>query len=379
MRPPRMSNDGSTSQSWVTFAGAVLVVGVLDRARDLLMPIALAALLTFMLARPVGGLQRWIGRTPAVLVTVSLVFALLGVALWALGSQFSLLVNDLPQYRTNIRQKIGDVREVGNGSVQKLQKTLEDIQAEIDRTQPTRGRTATAVVRPERLSLWNFPTWISPAMGPLSTAGLVVILVIFMLLEREQLREKLIEVVGARRPATTIQALDEAGRRVSHQLLMQTLVNAIYGGCVAAGLYFMEVPYPLLFGATGAALRYIPYLGPVVAAGLPILVSLAALPGWEGPLWVAGFFVALELFTNMVLETVLYADAAGVSNVALLVAVAFWTWLWGPIGLLLSIPLTVCVVVVGRHVPGLEFLSRLMTDAEAPADPELSPARSAVG
>ena len=147
-----------------------------------------------------------------------------------------------------------------------------------------RGRTATAVVRPEPLSLWNFPTWISPAMGPLSTAGLVVILVIFMLLEREQLREKLIEVVGARRPATTIQALDEAGRRVSHQLLMQTLVNLIYGGAVAGGLYLMEVPYPLLFGATGAALRYIPYLGPFVAAGLPIVVSLAALPGWEGPL-----------------------------------------------------------------------------------------------
>ena len=378
MRPPRMSNDGSTSRSWVAFAGAVLVVGVLYWARDLLMPIALAALLTFMLARPVGSLQRWIGRTPAVLVTVSLVFALLGVALWGLGSQLSLLVDDLPQYRTNIRQKIGDVREVGNGSVQKLQKTLDDIQAEIDRTQP-RGRTATAVVRPERLSLWNFPTWISPAMGPLSTAGLVVILVIFMLLEREQLREKLIEVVGARRPATTIQAFDEAGRRVSHQLLMQTLVNAIYGGCVAAGLYFMEVPYPLLFGATGAALRYIPYLGPFVASGLPFLVSLAALPGWEGPLWVAGFFLALELFTNMVLETVLYADAAGVSNVALLVAVAFWTWLWGPIGLLLSIPLTVCVVVVGRHVPGLEFLSRLMTDADAPADPEFRTARSAAG
>jgi len=375
-----MLKDGSSSaQSWVTFAGAVLVVGVLSWARDLLMPIALAALLTFMLARPVGGLQRWIGRTPAVLVTVSLVFALLGVALWGLGSQFSLLVDDLPQYRTNIRQKIGDVRQVGNGSVQKLQKTLDEIQAEITPTPQPRGRTATAVVRPEPLGLWNFPTWISPAMGPLSMAGLVVILVIFMLLEREQLREKLVEVVGARRPATTIQALDEAGRRVSHQLLMQTLVNLIYGGAVAGGLYLMEVPYPLLFGATGAALRYIPYLGPFVAAGLPIVVSLAALPGWEGPLWVTGFFLALELFTNMVLETVLYADAAGVSNVALLVAVAFWTWLWGPIGLLLSIPLTVCVVVVGRHVPGLEFLSRLMTDAEASAGPELRPARSAVG
>src|SRR5687767_4897310 len=186
------SRDGSNTQSWVTFAGAVLVVAVLSWARDLLMPIALAALLTFMLARPVGGLQRWIGRTAAVLVTVSLVFALLGVALWGLGRQFSLLVDDLPQYRTNIREQIGDVREVGNGSVQKLQETLDEIKGEIAPTPQPRGRTATAVVRPEPLSLWNFPTWISPVMGPLSTAGLVVIVVVFVLLEREQLREKLV-------------------------------------------------------------------------------------------------------------------------------------------------------------------------------------------
>ena len=135
-----MLKDATSVQSWVTFAGAVLVVAVLSWARDLLMPIALAALLTFMLARPVGALQRWIGRTPAVLVTVSLVFALLGVALWGLGSQFSLLVDDLPQYRTNIREKIGDVRQVGNGSVQKLQKTLDEIKGEIAPAPQARGR-----------------------------------------------------------------------------------------------------------------------------------------------------------------------------------------------------------------------------------------------
>jgi hypothetical protein len=186
-----------------------------------------------------------------------------------------------------------------------------------------------------------------------------------MLLEREQLRGKLIGTIGSRHIALTTKAFDEAGQRVSRQLQMQTLVNAIYGGLVAATLYFFEVPYPLLFGATGAALRYIPYVGPAVAAVAPIAVSLAALPGWDGPLWVAGAFVAIEAFTNMVLETMLYADAAGVSNVALLIAVAFWTWLWGPIGLLLATPLTVCVVVVGRHLPGLDFLSTLMTDAPA--------------
>jgi hypothetical protein len=217
----------------------------------------------------------------------------------------------------------------------------------------------------EPFSLWAVPTWLSPLVGPLSTAGLVVILVVFMLLEREQLRGKLIGMLGSGHLALTTKAFDEAGQRVRKQLLMQTLVNAIYGACVAVGLYFLGVPYPLLFGATGAALRYIPYLGPFLAAGLPILVSLAALPGWAGSLGVVALFVVLETFTNMVLETVLYADAAGVSQVALIVAVAFWTWVWGPIGLLLATPLTVCVVVIGRHMQGLDFLSELMTDAPA--------------
>src|SRR5688572_7063966 len=251
-------SEGRNLSSWLTFAGWVLVVAVLYWGRAVLMPISLAALLTFVLAGPVTRLQRWVGRTVAVLITVGLVFALLGVAVWGLGSQLSQLADDLPRYRTNIREKIGDVREVGNGSVEKLQETLEDIQTEIDRTDRPTRRASTAVVQPDRVSLWDFPTWITPAMGPLSTAGLVVILVVFMLLEREQLRGKLIESIGSGHMALTTKALDEAGERVSRQLLMQTLVNAIYGAMVATLLYFMDVPYPLLFGATGAALRYIP-------------------------------------------------------------------------------------------------------------------------
>ena len=146
---------------------------------------------------------------------------------------------------------------------------------------------------------------------------------------------------------------------------MQSLVNLVYGVAAGLGLYFLGVPYALLWASLGAVLRFIPYLGPVLGAGAPILVSLAALEGWAGPLWVTGLFVVLELFTNLVLETVLYAGAAGVSQVALLVSLAFWTWLWGPLGLLMGTPLTVCLVVIGKHVPGLEFVSTLMADAPA--------------
>jgi hypothetical protein len=146
---------------------------------------------------------------------------------------------------------------------------------------------------------------------------------------------------------------------------MQALINTIYGAGVGVGLWLIGVPYPVLWAALGAALRFIPYLGPFIAAGAPILVSLAVLPGWIQPLWVVGLFLALELFTNLVLETVLYAGAAGVSQTALLIALAFWTWLWGPMGLLLATPLTVCLVVLGKHVPGLAFVSTLMAAAPA--------------
>jgi len=170
---------------------------------------------------------------------------------------------------------------------------------------------------------------------------------------------------GHGRLAVTTKAFDEAGTRVSRQLLMQSLVNLIYGIAAGAGLYLLGVPYALVWAALAAALRFIPYVGPVLGAGAPILVSLAALQGWTRPLEVIGLFLGLELVTNLVLETVLYAGAAGVSQVALLVSLAFWTWLWGPFGLLMATPLTVCLVVLGKHVPGLEFVGTLMADTPA--------------
>jgi predicted PurR-regulated permease PerM len=354
-------------KSWATFAGCVLVVGVLYWAQAVLVPFALAILLTFVLTPPIGWLERWIGRVPAVLLGVTLVFTLLGLAAWGLTRQLQHLAADLPGYRANIQAKIADVRGAGKGgTVEQLQETIEDLKGDLGAAPPPAGTASNpVVVAPDTDAGFTGFSWLGPIVGPLGTAGLVIALVMFMLLERRDLRDRLIGLFGHGSLAITTKAFDEAGSRVSRQLLMQSIVNLVYGVGVAIGLYLLGVPYPFVWAALGAALRFIPYVGPVLGAGAPIVVSLAALEGWKGPLMVVALFIGLELFTNLVLETVLYAGAAGVSQVALLVSVAFWTWLWGPLGLLLATPLTVCLVVLGKHVPGLEFLGTLMADRPA--------------
>jgi predicted PurR-regulated permease PerM len=367
-----MDETSHTLKPWVTFAGCVLVIVVLYWAQAVLVPIALAVLLTFVLTPAVGWLERWLGRVPAVLAAVTLVFIVLGLAGWGLARQIDHLADDLPTYRVNILAKIADVRGAGKGgSVEKLQETIEGIKTDLGQSSAATGTASRPVmVTSERVTGFPGFSWLGPIVGPLGTAGLVLAMVIFMLLERRDLRDRLIGLFGHGQLTVTTKAFDEAGTRVSRQLLMQSLVNLVYGIAAGVGLYALGVPYPLVWATLGAALRFIPYIGPVIGAGAPIVVSLAALPGWLGPLWVVGLFVVLELFTNLVLETILYAGAAGVSQVALLVSLAFWTWLWGPLGLLMATPLTVCLVVLGKHVPGLEFVGMLMADTPALA-PEL--------
>ena len=362
-----MEDVAKALKPWVTFAGCVLVIAVLYWAQAVLVPFALALLLTFVLTPPATWLERLIGRVPAVLVVVTLVFTALGLAGWGLTRQLTHLADDLPGYRANIRAKIADVRGAGKGgAVEQLQDTIQDLKEDLGTSEPPAGTPAQpVVVTPEPAAGISGFTWLGPVVGRLGTAGLVIALVMFMLLERRDLRDRLIGLLGQGRLAMTTKAFDEAGSRVSRQLLMQSLVNFVYGVCAGVGLYFLGVPYAFVWAALGAALRFIPYVGPVLGAGAPIVISLAALEGWVGPLMVVALFVVLELFTNLVLETVLYAGAAGVSQVALLVSVAFWTWLWGPLGLLLATPLTVCLVVLGKHVRGLEFLGTLMADTPA--------------
>jgi predicted PurR-regulated permease PerM len=360
--------DGFKSvRGWIVFAGCVLIVGVLYWAQAVLVPVSLAVLITFVLTPPVTWLQRRIGRVGAVLTVVILVFTFFGLAGYGVYRQMTTMGEELPTYRANIRAKILDVRVAkSGGSVEKLEKTLAQIQGDLGTPKPAAGTTAQpVVVTNDQVAGFSAFSWLGPVVEPLSTAGFVVTLVLFMLLDREDLRDRLIGLFGHGQLAVTTKAMDEAGMRVSRQLLLQTVVNLIYGALALGGLYLLGVPYPLFWGALGAALRFIPYIGPIGAAGGPIVMAMAALPGWTRSLEVAGFYVALELFTNLVLETVLYAGAAGVSQVALLIAVAFWTWLWGPLGLVLATPLTVCVVVLGKRVPALEFLGTLMSDAPA--------------
>jgi predicted PurR-regulated permease PerM len=339
-----------------------LVVAALYWLKAVLIPMALAVLLTFLLSPVVGTLQRrGLARVPAVLVTVALALSVLGGVGWTLTHQLVTLADELPRYSLNIQHRIADLRGASKGgSMEKVQKTVEDVVGEIQKTdKPGVTRQKPVAVAPEPPSiLARLPT----LLQALASAMVVVVLMIFMLLERRELRDRLILLIGYRRMTATTRALDEAGARISRYLLMQSIINGSFGLAVGLGLFLIGVPYAVVWGSLAAALRFIPYVGAFVAALLPITLSLAVFPGWLQPALVVGLFTVLELVTGVVLEPWLYGQSAGVSQVALLIAVIFWAWLWGPVGLLLATPLTVCLIVLGKHLPALGFIVVLMGD-----------------
>ncbi|TIL63169.1 MAG: AI-2E family transporter, partial [Mesorhizobium sp.] len=200
---------------------------------------------------------------------------------------------------------------------------------------------------------------IAPLLSPLASAGLVIVVVIFMLMEREDLRDRFIRLVGYGDLHRTTQALQDAGKRVGQYLLMQLVVNIVYAVPITIGLWVLGIPNALLWGMLALALRFVPYIGPIIGALLPLFLALAVAPGWALLLWTAALFIVMELITGNVIEPWLYGSRTGLSPLAIIVAAIFWTWLWGPLGLVLSTPLTVCLVVLGRHVPQFEFLDVL--------------------
>ena len=369
----------------------ILVVIALYFGRPVLMPLALAVLLSFLLSPVAEWLHRLgVGRKTSVVFLVILAFLVFGAGAYGIGSQLSALAYQLPAYKDNIREKVLALREAGKDSpIERLQETVREIQGELKKSEKETNRTARAEaetgaaapaaagedeeaegeeeVEPVPVVVrggtgWELPTALGPLLELLATLALVIVLVIFMLLRRQELRNRFIILCGYSRVPTTTQALDEAGERISRYLLMQTTINSMFGVAVGIGLYFIGVPYALLWAFLAGALRFIPYVGPWLGAALPVLMSLAVFPGWVPPLLVIGLILVLELTTNMILEPLLYGQTAGVSEVALLVAVAFWTWVWGPIGLALATPLTVCLVVLGKYVPGLSVIQTLLGD-----------------
>jgi predicted PurR-regulated permease PerM len=361
------------SPPWVFFICLVFTFAFLYWARPVLMPVALSILLAFLLSPIADGLQKiGLPRVASVIVVVLIAFSILGAVGWVTARQITSFANELPQYKDNITEKIADLRRLSKVSpLEKVQKTVEDIQKTVEK-----GEAKTAQAKPAPpVGEIQPPKFFTIAFGGfvefLTSAGLVVFLVIFMLMEREDLRNRIIRLVGYKRMNVTTKAFEEIGRRISRYLLMQSLINGTYGLAVAAALFLIGLPYAFLWGFLAGMLRFIPYVGPWVGALFPTVLGLAVFPGWLWPLSVVALFVVLELSAVMILEPLLYSHSAGVSQVALLVAIAFWTWLWGPLGLMMATPLTVCFVVLGKYIPQFQFIVVLMSD-EPGMDSEIS-------
>jgi predicted PurR-regulated permease PerM len=387
--PPLPPASPPAGSSLLTAGGIVLAIGALYFGRDLFIPFAVGILLSFAVTPLVNWLRRLkLPRIAAVLIAVTLAFILIGGLTYVVGRQVVQLANNLPSYQTTITEKIRGLQASapGGGVVDKVTTTIQDLSKEISGAEKATEKAAeqagsalgtspapqepvtVRLERPESQPLEIIQTIIGPLLAPLATAGLIVIFVIFILLEREDLRDRFIKLAGAGDLQKSTQALNDAAARVSRYLLMQLVVNLTYGVPIGLALYFIGIPNAVLWGLLAAVLRFIPYLGPFLAATFPIALAFAVDPGWSMLLWVVGLFLLAELISNNVIEPWLYGSSTGLSSLAIIMAAIFWTTLWGPVGLFLATPLTVCLVVIGRYVPQLEFLGVLLG-----SDPVLAP------
>lgn len=363
--------DSAPRTALPTLAATVAAVAILYFARDVFLPLAVAILLTFALAPIVARLRRLgLSRVPAVLLATFAAFLVVASFAYVVGTQVSEVAQNVPTFQSNILAKIRTLKEAGGegGVIERLGAAVDRIGKEIGR--PERPAIATEEPQAEREPLLVeifspqrpvevLRELVTPLVGPLATAGLVIVVVIFMLLEREDLRDRFIRLAGYGDLHRTTEALQDAGKRVGQYLLMQLVVNVTYGVPVAIGLWVLGVPNAILWGLLAIVLRFVPYIGPAIAMAFPLFLAFAVAPGWALVLWVAALFVAVELISNNVVEPWLYGSRTGLSSLAIIVAAIFWTWLWGPLGLVLSTPLTVCLVVLGKHVPQFAFLEVL--------------------
>src|SRR5450432_812666 len=370
---------------------AVIIIMMLYFGREIIIPIALAILLSFVLAPLVGLLQRI--RVPRGLAVVSVVI-LAFTFIFAIGSllatQLTQLAGDLPRYQSTISEKIQSFRDTkaGRGTLERASDMLKDLGKEIDKPKDAASAHASgSIVRsnapgpqapvpvevrqPDPGALESVRTLISPLVHPLATTGIIIIFVIFILLQREDLRNRLIRLAGSYDLQRTTAALDDAAARLSRLFLTQLIVNGAFGVVIGTGLWLIGIPSAIVWGILAAVLRFVPYIGAFIAAAFPLALAVAVDPGWSMLLWTLALFLVVEPVVGHVIEPMVYGHSTGLSPVAVVASATFWTALWGPIGLVLATPLTVCLVVMGRHVERLEFLDVIFGDRPALSPSEM--------
>jgi predicted PurR-regulated permease PerM len=389
--PPRVAAPVDQAEligKIATLFTLALVVTALYVGRAVFIPIAIAILLSFVLAPLVRVLRRWrVPRVPSVGLVVLLAVAILGGLGTIVAQQFADLTKELPNYETTITRKIASIKQLAGagGSLERAAASLRNIGGQITEPGPGGAKPAEGSPGPQSalsqkktqpvpvevlpqsdpFSLERLQTVAGTILEPLATAGIVLVFVIFILFQREDLRDRFIRLAGSGDLQRTTAAMNDAARRLSRYFLFQTLMNATFGAFIGIGLWFIGVPSPFLCGALAALMRFVPYVGAFIAAAVPILLAAAVAPGWTTMLEVAALFAITEPIVGQLIEPLLYGHSTGISPIAVVVSATFWTWLWGPVGLLLATPLTVCLVVLGRHVERLEFLDVLLGDAPA--------------
>jgi predicted PurR-regulated permease PerM len=324
----------------------LVAIAALHVAAPVFIPVALAIIIAFVLSPLTGWLERRLGSAIAVAVVVALAWAMLGGVAWGVSQQMMTFTRELPEYRDQLRRRVAELRGMTlSAGVEQIESTLGELAQELEPSKLT--DPPVVVVRSPRAPIITAAT----VMRVSASAGLVTLLVIFVLLERQALRNRIVQLAGHGRLAMTTRALGDASVRISRYLLTQTTLNVTFGVAAGLGLALLGIPYALGWGVLAAILKFVPFVGFWAAMAPPVLLSVATAQGWTQPALVAGLYVALAVGSTMLLEPILHAQRLGVSRIALVLGLAFWAWLWGPVGLVIATPLTVCLIVLGRHVP----------------------------